>query len=259
MSNPSEPAARTTQGRPINSAALLLLAVAIIVGGVIYGVWQNRSVAELKDAIANAQTTIQNVNASLDKLRTENSANLNKLREENSATLAVMRAENSVGLDKLRADNADLRSRLAAAEARGATTEAALAKTQQRDPDAIYQAGAIVGRVTGAHEDRAASIVTFEIDRRRQLRPRKGIRLSRSHAGGEKPQERADVLDQPWRADGTARRRGDHRQNARRSITEQAVGRMKRSEIRQAHPAFNFLALRKSALIRVCQPSPVAR
>jgi hypothetical protein len=135
MSDPSEPAAKTNQGRRIKGVALLLLAVAVIAGGVAYGVasWQQRSVAEFKDAIASAQTTVQNVNASLAKLREENNA----------------------GLASLRAENADLRSRLAMAEA-------AIAKSQRRDPDAIYQMGAEVGRVTGANEDRASSTVTFE-------------------------------------------------------------------------------------------------
>lgn len=135
MSDPSKPEARTNQGRPIQGVVLLLLAVAIIAGGVAYGVaaWQNGGVAELKDAIASQQKTIDNFNASLTSVRAENSANL----------------------DKLRAENDELRSRLAKAEA-------AIAKTQRRDPDAIYQMGAEVGRVTGAREDRAASTVTFE-------------------------------------------------------------------------------------------------
>ena len=133
MSDPSRPETRTNQGRPIQGVALLLLAVAVIAGGIAYGVaaWQNGGVAELKDAIASQQKTIDNFNASLTSVRAESSANL----------------------DKLRAENDDLRSRLTKAEA---------AITQRRDPDAIYQMGAEVGRVTGAREDRAASTVTFE-------------------------------------------------------------------------------------------------
>ncbi|MGZ5835256.1 MAG: hypothetical protein ACXWKC_14375 [Xanthobacteraceae bacterium] len=160
MSDQPEPEARTTQARPINGAALLLLAVAVIVGGLIYGVWQNRSVAELKDAIAGTQTTIQNLNASLDKLR----------------------AENSAGLASLRAENADLRSRLAVAEA-------AIAQSQRRDPDAIYQGGAEVGRVAGASEDRAASTVTFEsieggnFDRAKEFDYRDLTLVVKSHQG----------------------------------------------------------------------------
>ena len=40
--------------------------------------------------------------------------------------------------------------------------EAAIAQSQRRDPDGIYQNGVEVSRVTGASEDRAASTVTFE-------------------------------------------------------------------------------------------------
>ena len=135
MSDRSEPEARTNQGRPIKGVALLLLAVAVIAGGLAYGVasWQYRGVAEFKDAIAGQQKTIDNL----------------------SASLADVRAENNASLDKLRAENAELRSRMAAAEA-------AIGRSQKRDPDAIYQMGAEVGRVTGAREDRAASTVTFE-------------------------------------------------------------------------------------------------
>jgi outer membrane murein-binding lipoprotein Lpp len=124
MSDPSKPEATTNQGLPIRAVALLLLAVAVIAGGLAYGVvsWQYRSMIELKDAIASQQTAIQTMNASLDKLR---------------------------------ADNAELRSRIAAAEA-------AISKSARREPDAIYQMGAEVGRVTGAREDRASSTVTFE-------------------------------------------------------------------------------------------------
>jgi len=95
-----------------------------IVGGIIYGLasWQYRNIIELKDAIARQHATIQNVDASLASLR---------------------------------AENADLRARLA-------TSESAIAQSQRRDPDAIYQLGVEVGRVTGASEDRAASTVTFE-------------------------------------------------------------------------------------------------
>ncbi len=134
MSAKSEPEAKTNgsgtnggktnQGRPVNGVALLLLAVAVVVGGITYGVasWQYRSVVELKDAIASAQATTRNFDA---------------------------------GLASLRAENADLRARLT-------TAEAAVARSQRRDPDAIYQLGAEVGRVAGAREDRASSMVTFE-------------------------------------------------------------------------------------------------
>ena len=149
MSDQSVPEARTNQGRPIKGVALLLLAVAVIVGGLTYGVasWQYRSVAELKDAIASQQTTIQNFDASLANLR---------------------------------AENADLRSRLAAAEA-------AITRGQRRDPDAIYQMGAEVGRVAGVREDRASSTVTFEsieggnFDRAKEFEYRDLVLMVKSH------------------------------------------------------------------------------
>jgi regulator of replication initiation timing len=162
-------AASTSQGLPVKGVALLLLAFAVIVGGVIYGLasWQYRSLAELKDAIAKQQATIQNVDASLAKLREENSASLTSLRTE----------------------NADLRSRLAAAESRVTTSEAAFAQSQRRDPDAIYQLGVEVGRVTGASEDRAASTITFDsieggnFDRGKEFDYRDLTLMVKSHQG----------------------------------------------------------------------------
>jgi len=131
----------TNQTSRAKGVALLLLAVALIAGGFAYVIaGQYRSIAELQDAIASQQTTLKTVND----------------------TLARLRDDNSAGLTALRAENADLRTRLAAAEARVSTAEAAISKSQQRNPNAIYQLGAEVGRVAGAREDRAASTVTFE-------------------------------------------------------------------------------------------------
>jgi uncharacterized coiled-coil protein SlyX len=161
MSDQSKPEATTNQGLPVKAVALLLLAVAVIVGGVAYGLvsWQKRSVTELKDAIAGQQKTIDDLNASLTKLRTDNTA----------------------GLAKLRADHDELRSRLAKAEAQIAQGK------PPRDPDAIYQMGAEVGRVTGAREDRASSTVTFEsieggnFDREKEFEYRDLTLLVKSH------------------------------------------------------------------------------
>jgi predicted negative regulator of RcsB-dependent stress response len=173
MSDQSEPEAKTTSATKSDSAiqtlavkgvALLLLAVALIAGGLSYGVssWQQRNVAELQEALASQQTTIKTVNDTLTKMREESGTNLTRMREENNAGLSKLREENSAGLAALRAENAELRAQLAAAESRASTTEAAFAKSQQRDPNALYQLGAEVARVAGAKEDRDASIVTFE-------------------------------------------------------------------------------------------------
>ena len=190
MSDQPEPAAKTTdsatkgdsaiQTLAVKGVALLLLAVALIAGGLSYGVssWQQRSVAELHEAIASQQTTIKTVNDTVAKMRDESSANLTRMREENNA-----------GLTTLRAENADLRARLAAAESRVATAEAAISKSQQRNPDAIYQLGAEVGRVAGASEDRAASTVTFEaidggnFDRGKEFDWRDLTLMVKSHKG----------------------------------------------------------------------------
>jgi hypothetical protein len=206
MSDQPVPATTTNPkanpGLSVKGAALLLLAIVVIIGGVIYGVasWQYRSLVELKDAVAKQQTTIQKFDASVAKLREDNNATLAKLREENSAsldklraesntTLAGLRAENSAALDKLRAENAELRAQLTAAESRAKTTEAAFAKSQQRDPDAIYQSGVEVGRVSGANEDRASSTVTFEaieggnFDRGKEFDYRDLTLMVKSHQG----------------------------------------------------------------------------
>ena len=154
---------------PVKAVALLLLAAAVIAGGISYGVAsrQNGSVVALKDAVASQQAAIQKFDA----------------------TLASLRAENSASLDKLRAENADLRTRLATAESRVSTAEAAISKSQQRNPDAIYQLGAEVGRVTGAREDRAASTVTFKsidggnFDRGKEFDYRDLTLMVKSHQG----------------------------------------------------------------------------
>jgi uncharacterized coiled-coil protein SlyX len=160
MSDPSKPDATTNPGLPIKAVALLLLAVAVVVGGLTYGVasWQHRNMAELKDAIASQQKTIDDLSASVTKLR----------------------ADNTASLAKLRADHDELRSRLAKAEA-------GIGKSTRRDPDAIYQAGAEVGRVTGAREDRASSTVTFDsieggnFDREKEFDYRDLTLLVKSH------------------------------------------------------------------------------
>jgi hypothetical protein len=170
MSDPSAPAATPNPAAvpppypppAPKSVALPLLAIAVIVGGLAYGIVSWRSIGELRDALAGAQATIQNGSAELAKSRADNDAGLAKIRDENNASLDKLRAESSTGLAGLRTENADLKSRLAAAESRLAATAGAFAKSQQRDPDAVYQAGAEVGRVTGAHEDRAAATVTFD-------------------------------------------------------------------------------------------------
>jgi hypothetical protein len=175
----------------LKSVALLLLAVAVIAGGVAYGVAssQVRSTVELKDALARSQAMLQNGEASLAKIRQENTASLASLRAESSAAFEKLRAEQSATLEALRAENAELRSRLAASDSRVATAEAAIAKSRRRDPNAIYQAGVEVGRVSGASEDRAASIVTFQrieggnFDRNREFDFRDLVLRVKSHKG----------------------------------------------------------------------------
>jgi uncharacterized coiled-coil protein SlyX len=196
MSAQPEPTASPRQTRLAAGVALLLVAVAAIVGGVTYGLLssQYRGTIALKDtAIATQQTAIQNAETSLTGLRAENTdlrsrlaaaeaarANQQTATQNADAALSGLRSEIAnlqsrlataeaaratqqstiqsldTALTSLRADNADLRARLAAADA-------ALARSQRpRDPNAIYQMGAEVGRVTGANEDRDAKTVTFE-------------------------------------------------------------------------------------------------
>jgi hypothetical protein len=141
--------------------AFLLLAVAAIVGGLTYGVVSSQyrdAIARNDAAIATHQTTIRNLETSLTGLRAENTDLRTRLATAQSAIATQKTATQALdtSLTNLRAENADLRARLAAADA-------ALARGQRpRDPNAIFQMGAEVGRVTGAREDRDAKTVTFE-------------------------------------------------------------------------------------------------
>jgi hypothetical protein len=126
MSEQYDPPVRANHWRAIKEAPLLLIVGAIVVGSLAYiaAYWRYDGLIDVKDAtIASQQTTVQNLNASLSNLRSE---------------------------------NADLRLRLT-------TAEASIARSQRpRDLDAIFQMGAEVGRVTGAREDRGSSMISFE-------------------------------------------------------------------------------------------------
>jgi peptidoglycan hydrolase CwlO-like protein len=195
MSAAPEPAAPLRPGLLVAIAAIALAAGAAIAGGVTHKIVSSHYVAAiaLKDtAIATQQTAIRNAETSLTGLRAETTDLRSRLATADSArasqqvaiqnvdtTVAGLRAEITglqsrlaaaesaratqqstiqsldTALNSLRADNADLRARLAAADA-------ALARGQRpRDPNAIFQMGAEVGRVTGAQEDRDAKTVTF--------------------------------------------------------------------------------------------------
>jgi septal ring factor EnvC (AmiA/AmiB activator) len=186
MSAQPEPAAATSRGRLIGGVALLLLAVAAIAGGAAYGLVSShyRGAIALKDAaVATHETAIRNLETSLTGLRTENTDLRSRLATAESAITTQKNAIQTLdtSLANLRAENADLRTRLA-------TADATVARSQRpRDPDAIFQMGAEVGRVAGAQEDRASSTVTFEtieggnFDREKEFEYRDLTLLVKSH------------------------------------------------------------------------------
>jgi small-conductance mechanosensitive channel len=196
MNAQQEPAAARGHGRLVAIVAIALLAGAVVAGGVTHKIVSSHyggTIALKNTAIATQQTAIRNSETALTSLRAENTDLRSRLTTAETArasqqtaiqtvdtTVSGLRAEIAglqsrlaatesaratqqstiqsldTALNSLRADNADLRARLAAADA-------ALARGQRpRDPNAIFQMGAEVGRVTGAREDRDARTVTFE-------------------------------------------------------------------------------------------------
>jgi hypothetical protein len=161
MSAAPEPAVPLRHGLLVAIAAIALAAGAAIAGGVTHKIVASQygSAIALKDTtIAKQQTAIQTVDTTVSGLRAEITSLQSRLAAAESARATQQSTIQSLdtALNSLRADNADLRARLAAADA-------ALARGQRpRDPNAIFQMGAEVGRVTGAREDRDAKTVTFD-------------------------------------------------------------------------------------------------